>query len=203
MKTTLFFGLLVLALSFTACDVEREKEITRPHVEPLSADYWADLAAPDTEIKIFDHFGRGGSVVSGLHRLDVLSPDEGRTYQFIGAGVQDFYEAYPAEVRATSPHEGPASAIRAQVPQEIAPYRGDQPQRLSNDCRGAGCREAVREEIARLQKIARQNCLSMVASFNCCQEEQSQEIMVYLTPGVHCEREMLSQKKPIKPGSTY
>lgn len=128
MKTKLFFGLLLLTLIFTACDAEREKEITRPNVEPLSDDYWTAPEAADNEIEVFDHLGANGSVVSGPQRLATLHPDEGQTYQFIRTGVHDFQEAYPAEVNANLPVEEPVSESSEQVPQKIDPYRSNQPQ---------------------------------------------------------------------------
>jgi hypothetical protein len=178
MKTKLFFGLALLVALSTACEPEREKEITRPNLQPLTARDWSDLATADTQIEVFDQLRPNGSLAYGLQQLTILNPDESRQGYSSKAEIADFYKAYQEE-----PHT------------KVAARDQDSYRQGLDGCQGETCQESVRREINRLQKIARQNCLSMVASFNCCQGDYSQEVMVYLTPGVHCEREQLSQKR--------
>ncbi|HKK75424.1 MAG TPA: hypothetical protein VJ953_10150 [Saprospiraceae bacterium] len=194
MKTKLFFGLL-LALAFTACDVEHEKEITQPNVQPLIADDWSELEAADTRIEIFDHLGPKGSIVSGLQQLTVYNPDENRKEYFSGEEARDFYTNYGIEAAAKTEAEASSSELADPISPKSDQRYEDQPRKLISTCDGEECEKSIRQEIRQLQKIARKNCLSMVASFNCCQRGESQEIMVYLTPGVYCEREMLTQKR--------
>lgn len=197
MKTKLFFGLL-LTLAFTACDVEREKEITQPHVQPLVADDWSELEAADTRIEVFDHLGPKGSIVSGLQQLSVYNPDDNRKEYFSAAEKQGFYTKYAIEASVETEAEESSAELADPISPKSDQRYEDQPRKLISTCDGEECEQSIRQEIRQLQKIARRNCLSMVASFNCCQSGKSQEIMVYLTPGVYCEREMLAQKRSIR-----
>lgn len=195
MKTKLFFGLALLAALSTACEPDREQEITRPHLQPLTAYNWADLEAPDTQIEVFDQLRLNGSMSYGLQQIRILHRDESRKDFFTASEIEEFYEAYPTEVFLEDQSEAPTQQRSQDEPFSKTDWRDeDRPRKYLDSCRGVNCQGFVQKEIKRLQKIARQNCLSMLASFYCCQGEGSQEIMVYLTPGVHCERDQLSQK---------
>lgn len=54
MKTTLFLGLLLFAFLFTACDAEREAELTRPNSKVLSETERTSLATLDSEVLVFE-----------------------------------------------------------------------------------------------------------------------------------------------------
>lgn len=195
MKTTLFIGLLLMGLFFSACDQEREREISVPDLEPLEANAWSDLEAADTQIEIHDHIRPEGSIAYGLNHLEVQDPDRGRPrfYQYEEVGT--FFEQYSTEVFNQPETEIPNTS-EPEFPNKKEPEGdGDNFYRSYGDCAGNNCQKTVREEIIRLQKIARDNCLCMAASLSCCQYGDTKEIMVYLTPGVQCEKASESQSK--------
>jgi hypothetical protein len=57
MKTTLFFGLLLLSALFTACDAEREAELIRPNPEVLREAESTSTATQQTEVEVFESVG--------------------------------------------------------------------------------------------------------------------------------------------------
>lgn len=54
MKTTLFLGLFLCTFLFTACDAEREAELTRPNSEVLSEAAHTSPATLDSEVQVFE-----------------------------------------------------------------------------------------------------------------------------------------------------
>lgn len=54
MKTTSFLGLFLLVFLFTACDAEREAELTRPNPEVLKENGHFYSATTATEVQVFE-----------------------------------------------------------------------------------------------------------------------------------------------------
>jgi hypothetical protein len=191
MKMKLLMILLLMSWSFSACDQEREREISLPNEEPLITENWSGLDAPDTKIEIFDHLPPTGSIAYGLHHLEIRTAGMESTKYFLNENLGTFYEQYSSAIDEVDDEE--------QSQKLENEFSKDRPLRPTQLCTGETCKENMRKEINRLQKIAHNQCLNITASFICCLSDRPKEILVYLSPGELCEKAKIAQKKRAQP----
>lgn len=165
------FILLLLLLGTMACDQELEADLSKPALDVAPDNIRAGLEASDTRIDVFEQYN-SKQRLNGLQSL-TLFPPQGSHITYAGLELKTFYQTYaPANGQQT------LKAVRAS--QEY------QSSTLPETCRGIDCQATIQTEVRQLQAIARQNCLSMLAVFNCCRDGQGLEIMVYLSSGARC-----------------
>lgn len=167
------FFLLLLLLGTMACNQELEADLSKPALDVTQDNLRASLAASDTRIDVFEQYNSNQSL-NGLQSL-TLFPPEGSKITYTGLELKTFFQNYTA-----------VPADDRQVLQALSAPQHRQNSTLLDNYWGIDCQATIQTKTRQLQAIARQNCLSMLAVFNCSPGDRGLEIMVYLSSGDRC-----------------
>lgn len=192
MKTKRFTIGLCLAATLVACDREQNQDLIRPDDGPRILENFEVLPEISETASIYEILDVDGNVPPGIQQISIESSAEKvESLVFFEAEIEDFFEAYetPIIVSEGLPTKG---VIQSKVRTASVP---EVPQ-ISTTCASAPCRTLVQQETQRLQRVATDNCLTLMATVICCDAGQAKSIGVYITPGVVCEQRTKQELNP-------